>query len=251
MICFWDEFRTTDDQIRSTSVNHNSGRSVGWRNGDLKSQPSAGVCWSVLLQSAALGLSGNPEWLTLSLPQHPSRNFYNHLSDYNTGRSLSSTLALECSLSLKTSCPKIVMGPLDWTNVPSLNPVSRKSTAQSVSHAVHPLRSRQLFCSVVWNIAWFSEGPRLSPSHRRTRANLMKLRWQNSAPYFGPAKRLCMHLPTSMNTACHISCSKTGRRLIYRSLKGSYYVTNRGVLLGGSLCLEKGEKDMDHRVNEK
>jgi hypothetical protein len=154
MICSWDQFRTTDDRIQSSSVNHNSGRSVWWRNGDLKSQHAGHCCCRVQPWT-----DGKAWCLTLSLPEHSSRNVYNDLGGYNTGRSLSSTPALERSLSLKTNRPKIVMGSLEWTNVPSLIPPSPKSIAQPGYRAVHPLRARQVFCSVVWNIAWYSEGP--------------------------------------------------------------------------------------------
>lgn len=112
-LCFWDEFRTSDDRIRgSFAFGVMTGRRVevsAWKT-------SSGQCWCGV-QHVHCRESQNDLGATcvchdtLSLSQHPSRNLYNHLSDCNSGRSLSSTLALESSLSLKTNCPKIVMAP--------------------------------------------------------------------------------------------------------------------------------------------
>jgi hypothetical protein len=48
-----------------------------------------------------------------------------------------------------------------------------------------------------------------------TRADLMKLGWQNSAACFGPAKRLCIRLTKSMNTLLVVTFLATKVDVVY------------------------------------
>jgi len=113
------------------------------------------------------------------------------------------------ALFLKTNYPKIVMGPLEWTNVPARNCISlvylcSLSLMLFIRFALD--KCFALSCGTLHD-------PRRAPDFLlptvSTRADLMKLRWKNVAPCFGPAKRLCIHLTKRMNTACHhIYCNK-------------------------------------------
>ena len=163
---------------------------------------------------------------------------------------MSSTLALERCLSLKTNYPKIVMGHFRVNECPCtklrislvyfcslslmffIRFARDKCFALSCGTLHDPLRAPDFLLPTV-----------------STRADLMKLQWQNSAPCFGPSKRLCIHVTKSLNTACrHISCNKR-----WRSLLSTYtHIALRIEMFfwGESSGLESCEKDMENRVNE-